>query len=73
MESLGHSEISLTMSTYIHVMPAMQRDAAHRLDVLLTGTGGSYRAEHLQQLGTGGAEPMFAPPAFPASLRHSWG
>jgi integrase len=38
METLGHSQISLTMNTYSHVMPAMQRDAADRLDALLTAT-----------------------------------
>ena len=26
MENLGHSQVSLTMNTYSHVMPAMQRD-----------------------------------------------
>ncbi|MGI8475082.1 MAG: tyrosine-type recombinase/integrase, partial [Thermomicrobiales bacterium] len=38
METLGHSQISLTMNTYSHVMPAAQRDAADRLDALLTAT-----------------------------------
>lgn len=28
MEMLGHSQISLTMNTYTHVLPTMQRDAA---------------------------------------------
>ena len=32
MEQLGHSQISLTMDTYSHVMPAMLRDAADALD-----------------------------------------
>ena len=27
METLGHSQISLTMNTYSHVLPALQRDA----------------------------------------------
>jgi integrase len=35
METLGHSQISLTMNTYSHVMPALQRDAAERMDALL--------------------------------------
>jgi len=35
MEMLGHSQIALTMNTYSHVIPAMQRDAAARLDALL--------------------------------------
>ena len=37
MEILGHSQISLTMNTYTHVMyPAMQ-EAASRMDSILTG------------------------------------
>ncbi|MBF6613954.1 MAG: site-specific integrase [Chloroflexi bacterium] len=36
METLGHSHISLTMDTYSHVIPALQRDAADRMDALLT-------------------------------------
>jgi integrase len=32
METLGHSTISVTMNTYAHVMPALQRDAADRMD-----------------------------------------
>jgi len=39
METLGHSQISLTLNTYSHVMPAMQRDAADRMDEVLTATG----------------------------------
>ncbi len=35
METLGHSQISLTMNTYAHVMPAMQREAADRMDAFL--------------------------------------
>lgn len=31
MEQLGHAQISLTMDTYSHVMPAMMRDAADAL------------------------------------------
>jgi len=30
METLGHSQISLTLNTYTHVLPALQRDAAAR-------------------------------------------
>jgi integrase len=42
METLGHSQISLTMDTYSHVIPALQRDAADRMDALLSnGSGGS--------------------------------
>ena len=36
METLGHSQISLTMNTYAHVMPAMQQEAAERMHEMLT-------------------------------------
>lgn len=36
METLGHSQISLTMNTYAHVIPALQRDAADRMDEVFT-------------------------------------
>lgn len=32
MEILGHSQISLTMNTYAHVLPSLQRDAAELMD-----------------------------------------
>jgi integrase len=35
METLGHSQISLTMNTYSHVLPALQQDAADRMEALL--------------------------------------
>jgi integrase len=34
MEILGHSQISLTMNTYSHVIPELQQDAARRMDEL---------------------------------------
>jgi integrase len=34
-EVLGHSSISVTLDTYSHVAPSLQRDAATRLEVLL--------------------------------------
>lgn len=37
METLGHSQISLTMNTYSHVMPSLQREAADRMDAFLGG------------------------------------
>ena len=37
MEILGHSQISLTMNTYSHVMPAAMSAAAERMNSLLTG------------------------------------
>ncbi len=34
METLGHSQISLTMNTYAHVLPDAQREAAVTMDLL---------------------------------------
>ena len=36
MEILGHSTIALTMNTYSHVIPALQREAAEQMNSLLT-------------------------------------
>jgi integrase len=35
METLGHSQISLTMNTHNHVIPALQREAAERMEAVL--------------------------------------
>jgi len=35
MELLGHSTIQLTMNTYSHVIPALTRDAADRMEQML--------------------------------------
>lgn len=35
METLGHSQIALTMNTYSHVIPALQREAADRMEDVL--------------------------------------
>ena len=35
METLGHSQISLTMNTYSHVFPALRREAADAMDAVL--------------------------------------
>jgi integrase len=35
METLGHSQVSLTLNTYSHVLPALQRDAAGKMDAIL--------------------------------------
>ncbi len=40
MELLGHSQISLTMNTYSHVLPEMQREAGQRMEDFLRGVGG---------------------------------
>lgn len=37
MEMLGHSTIALTMNTYSHVIPALEREAAERMEEALTG------------------------------------
>lgn len=37
METLGHSQIGMTMNLYAHVMPSMQRDAADLMDAMLGG------------------------------------
>ncbi len=34
MEILGHSQISLTLNTYSHVIPALEKDAADKMDSL---------------------------------------
>jgi integrase len=37
MELLGHSTIALTMNTYSHVIPQLEREAADRMESVLTG------------------------------------
>jgi integrase len=34
-EILGHSTVTLTLGTYSHVIPALKRDAADRMDAIL--------------------------------------
>jgi hypothetical protein len=34
-QMLGHTQISMTMDIYSHVLPGMQIDAVHRLHALL--------------------------------------
>ncbi|MBZ5727443.1 MAG: site-specific integrase [Acidobacteriia bacterium] len=36
MELLGHSQIAVTMNTYSHVVPALQKDAAEKMNAILT-------------------------------------
>jgi integrase len=38
METLGHSQISLTLDTYSHVMPALGVEAAAKMDLLVGGS-----------------------------------
>lgn len=35
METLGHSQVSLTLNTYSHVLPSLQQDAAAKMDAIL--------------------------------------
>jgi hypothetical protein len=35
METLGHSQVSLTLNTYSHVLLALQQDAAAKMDAIL--------------------------------------
>ncbi len=35
MEILGHSQIKLTMDTYSHVIPTLQREAASKMNAIL--------------------------------------
>ena len=37
MEMLGHSTIALTMKTYSHVIPELQREAADQMEAVLGG------------------------------------
>jgi integrase len=37
MQTLGHSQVSLTLNTYAHVLPSLQREAAAKMDALLKG------------------------------------
>jgi integrase len=38
-ERLGHSTIAITLDTYSHVTPSMQRDAANQVAAVIFGTG----------------------------------
>jgi integrase len=35
MKTLGHSQVSLTLNTYSHVLPALQREAAAKMNAVL--------------------------------------
>jgi integrase len=37
METLGHSQISLTLNTYSHVLPTLQAEAATKMNAILGG------------------------------------
>ena len=56
-ERLGHSDISMTLNTYSHVMPGMQEEAAGKLDELLSPINVS---DDLKRLGE--RSPSYYPP-----------
>ena len=37
-ERLGHANVSITLDTYSHVLPALQEDAANAVAALILGT-----------------------------------
>jgi len=51
METLGHSQIALTLNTYSHVIPALGREAADRMDDVLASpsVGGARRGQRRGQ------------------------
>ncbi len=67
MELLGHSMISTTLDVYAHVMPALQRDAADKMDTLLRpnsdrqGRGSTRGSQHAHTQDDDG--PAGTPPA----------
>jgi integrase len=42
-ERLGHAQIAMTLGTYSHVLPTMQREAADRLEDILERRGTASR------------------------------
>ncbi|HUY32879.1 MAG TPA: site-specific integrase [Pirellulales bacterium] len=46
-ERLGHSQISITLDTYSHVLPTMQRDAADKLDTMFKTNAAKAKAANL--------------------------
>lgn len=44
-ERLGHSQISVTLDTYSHVLPTMQRDAANRLETMFRAGAEKLKAD----------------------------
>jgi integrase len=52
MGRLGHSQIGLTMNTYAHLSPELERDAADALDRVLGEQTGELRPGEGQNEGT---------------------
>jgi integrase len=38
-EALGHASITITLTTYSHLLPSMDRDIANRIDAILEEAG----------------------------------
>jgi integrase len=53
MEILGHSQISLTLNTYSHVIPSLMGDAADRMDLVFAAMPGTLPASQTGR-GVGG-------------------
>ncbi|WIG58298.1 MAG: hypothetical protein OJF49_001043 [Ktedonobacterales bacterium] len=49
-EMLGHSNVSITLSTYAHVLPHMQQSAVQAMDTLLGTPVESYEPEKIDRL-----------------------
>jgi len=47
---LGHSDISLTLNTYSHVLPPMQEEAAEKMDDLFTLTDVSEELNKIKKI-----------------------
>lgn len=41
-ERLGHATVQITLDTYSHVLPGLQREAAHQIDNLLRKPGDNH-------------------------------
>jgi integrase len=57
MQILGHSQISLTLGTYSHVVPELARDAADRMGAALWGNAGTAENRNGNRTGTAPPDP----------------
>lgn len=51
-ERLGHSDISLTLNTYSHVLPSMQEEAAEKMDEILKPINVSEELKQISEFST---------------------
>ena len=58
MDTLGHSQISLTLDTYSHVLPNLQAEAAKRIDEALGQIGCQNGCQDEQSAPTASEEPQ---------------